>query len=107
MTLLVSKTDSMTLVVSISYKCPHALWVICIQCLNIILFYEYRYEDCVFLFRWLRRKRVEKRLEQQAAREHSRRLLMEGRRTRRMNDLYYPVNEIQSLRFNQPYSYRF
>lgn len=47
MTLLVSKTDSMTLVVSISYKCPHALWVICIQCLNIILFYEYRYKDCV------------------------------------------------------------
>ncbi|MCI4380519.1 hypothetical protein PGIGA_G00240890 [Pangasianodon gigas] len=70
--------------------------------------YLHQPEECEKAFRlWLRRKRVEKRLEQQAARERSRRLLMEERRARRMNDLYYPVNEIQSLRFNQPYSYRF
>ncbi|KAI5610433.1 coiled-coil domain-containing protein 181 [Silurus asotus] len=63
-------------------------------------------EECEKAFRlWLRRKRLEKRLEQQAARERSRRLLMEERRARRMNDLYYPVNEIQSLRFNQPYRF--
>ncbi|KAG7332778.1 hypothetical protein KOW79_004612 [Hemibagrus wyckioides] len=70
--------------------------------------YLHQPEECEKAFRlWLRRKRVEKRLEQQAARERSRRLLMEERRTRRMNDLYYPINEIQSLRFHQPYSHRF
>ncbi|KAL7829012.1 hypothetical protein SRHO_G00326460 [Serrasalmus rhombeus] len=57
--------------------------------------------------RWLRRKREEKRAEQQAARERSRRLVFEERQARRMRDLLCTVNEIQSFRFNDPYSYRF
>ncbi|KAM9475755.1 coiled-coil domain-containing protein 181 isoform 2-T2 [Clarias gariepinus] len=70
--------------------------------------YMHQPEESAKAFRlWLRRKRMEKRQEQQAARERSRRLLMEERRARRMNDLCYPVDEIQSLRFNQPYSYCF
>ncbi|CAG08053.1 unnamed protein product, partial [Tetraodon nigroviridis] len=45
-------------------------------------------EDCERAFKlWLRRKRVEKRAEQQAAREHSRRLVLEERRARRTRDL--------------------
>ncbi|KAL6459352.1 hypothetical protein MHYP_G00328240 [Metynnis hypsauchen] len=70
--------------------------------------YIHRPEESEKAFRlWLRRKREEKRVEQQAARERSRRLVFEERRARRMRDLLCTVNEIQSFRFNDPYSYRF
>ncbi|XP_072536859.1 coiled-coil domain-containing protein 181 isoform X3 [Salminus brasiliensis] len=70
--------------------------------------YIHRPEECEKAFRlWLRRKRLEKRVEQQAARERSRRLVVEERRARRMRDLLSTVNEIQSFRFTDPYSYRF
>ncbi|XP_051950909.1 coiled-coil domain-containing protein 181 [Xyrauchen texanus] len=56
---------------------------------------------------WLRRKRAEKSAEQQAARERSRRLVLEERRARRMHDLLCTVNEIKPFRFSDPYSYRY
>ncbi|XP_051525651.1 coiled-coil domain-containing protein 181-like [Myxocyprinus asiaticus] len=56
---------------------------------------------------WLRRKRAEKRVEQQAAGEGSRRLVLEERRARRIYDLFCTVNEIKPLRFSDPYSYRY
>ncbi|XP_048064742.1 coiled-coil domain-containing protein 181 isoform X2 [Megalobrama amblycephala] len=56
---------------------------------------------------WLRRKRTEKRAEQQAARERSRRLVLEERRARRMHDLVCTVNEIKPFRFSDPYVYHY
>ncbi|XP_016357911.1 coiled-coil domain-containing protein 181-like [Sinocyclocheilus anshuiensis] len=56
---------------------------------------------------WLKRKRTEKRAEQQAARECSRRLMLEERRARRMHDLHCTVNEIKPFRFSDPYGYRY
>ncbi len=57
--------------------------------------------------RWLKRKRTEKRAEQQAARERSRRLVLEERRARRMHDLHCTINEIKPLQFSDPYGYRY
>lgn len=57
--------------------------------------------------RWLRRKRTEKRAEQQAARERSRRLVLEERRARRMHDLLCTVNEIKPFRFSDPCGYHY
>ncbi|KAK7136033.1 hypothetical protein R3I94_014634 [Phoxinus phoxinus] len=56
---------------------------------------------------WLRRKRTEKRAEQQAARERSRRLVLEERRARRMHDLVCTVNEIKPFRFSDPCGYHY
>ncbi|XP_042584898.1 coiled-coil domain-containing protein 181 [Cyprinus carpio] len=56
---------------------------------------------------WLKRKRTEKRAEQQAARERSRRLMLEECRARRMHDLHCTVNEIKPFRFSDPYGYRY
>lgn len=55
--------------------------------------------------RWLRRKRVEKRVQQQASREHSRRLVLEERRARRMRDLLSV--EDKPFRFSQHTPYQF
>lgn len=55
--------------------------------------------------RWLRRKRVEKRAEQQAARENSRRLVLEERRARRMRDLL--CVEDKPFRFSEHTAYQF
>uniref|UniRef100_A0A3P8S959 Coiled-coil domain-containing protein 181 n=1 Tax=Amphiprion percula TaxID=161767 RepID=A0A3P8S959_AMPPE len=64
-------------------------------------------EECERAFKlWLRRKRVEKRAEQQAARERSRRLVLEERRARRMKDLLC-INETKPFRFNDQLVYRF
>ncbi|CAL1593599.1 unnamed protein product [Knipowitschia caucasica] len=64
-------------------------------------------EDCEHAFRrWLRRKRLEKLAEQQAAREHARRLVLEERRARRMKDLMCVVNDARPFRFNEQLSYR-
>ncbi|XP_071399764.1 coiled-coil domain-containing protein 181 [Centroberyx affinis] len=65
-------------------------------------------EECERAFKlWLKRKRAEKRAEQQAARERSRRLLLEERRTRRMQDLLCTVNEAKAFRFTEHLAYRF
>ncbi|TRY95201.1 hypothetical protein DNTS_010013 [Danionella cerebrum] len=56
---------------------------------------------------WLRRKRTEKRAEQQAARERSRRILLEERRARRIHDLHCTGNENKPFRFSDPYGYRY
>ncbi|KAK2898427.1 hypothetical protein Q8A67_009845 [Cirrhinus molitorella] len=56
---------------------------------------------------WLKRKRTEKRAEHQAARERSRRLMLEERRARRMHDLHCTVNEIKPFRFSDPYGYHY
>ncbi|KAK7889472.1 hypothetical protein WMY93_025032 [Mugilogobius chulae] len=65
-------------------------------------------EDCELAFRrWLRRKRVEKQVEQQAARERSRRLVLEERQARRMKDLMCTVNDAKPFRFNEQLTYRF
>ncbi|XP_041862523.1 coiled-coil domain-containing protein 181 isoform X2 [Melanotaenia boesemani] len=65
-------------------------------------------EECERAFKlWLKRKRAEKRAEQQAAREHSRRLVLEERRVRRMRDLLCTVNETKPFRFTEQLAYRF
>ncbi|XP_023255791.1 coiled-coil domain-containing protein 181 isoform X1 [Seriola lalandi dorsalis] len=65
-------------------------------------------EECERAFKlWVRRKRAEKRAEQQAARERSRRLVLEERRARRMRDLLCTVNETKPFRFTEQLAYRF
>ncbi|KAM8746093.1 coiled-coil domain-containing protein 181 isoform 2-T4 [Acanthopagrus schlegelii] len=65
-------------------------------------------EECEHAFKvWLRRKRAEKRAEQQAARERSRRLVLEERRARRMRDLMCSVSETKPFRFNEQLAYRY
>ncbi|XP_038571751.1 coiled-coil domain-containing protein 181 isoform X1 [Micropterus salmoides] len=65
-------------------------------------------EECERAFKlWLRRKRAEKRAEQQAARERSRRLVLEERRARRMRDLLCSVNETKPFSFTEQLAYRF
>ncbi|KAM4628626.1 coiled-coil domain-containing protein 181 [Polymixia lowei] len=56
---------------------------------------------------WLKRKRAEKRAEQQVARERSRRLVLEERRARRMQDLLCTVNEAKPFRFTEHLAYNF
>ncbi|KAM4738876.1 coiled-coil domain-containing protein 181 isoform 1-T2 [Anableps anableps] len=65
-------------------------------------------EECERAFKlWLKRKRDEKRAEQQAAREHSRRLVLEERRARRMRDLMCTANETKPFRFTEQAAYHF
>ncbi|XP_049911259.1 coiled-coil domain-containing protein 181 isoform X2 [Epinephelus moara] len=65
-------------------------------------------EECERAFKlWLKRKRAEKRAEQQAARERSRRLVLEERRARRMRDLLCTVHETKPFRFTEQLAYRF
>ncbi|CAL8309928.1 unnamed protein product [Lota lota] len=65
-------------------------------------------EECEQAFKeWLKHKRAEKRAEQQAARQLCRRLVVEERRARRMQDLQCSVNEAKPFRFMEPLSYRF
>lgn len=61
----------------------------------------------VTFLRWVRRKRAEKQAEQQAARERSRRLVLEERKARRMRDLLCTVNETKPFRFTEQLAYRF
>ncbi|XP_058493787.1 coiled-coil domain-containing protein 181 [Solea solea] len=56
---------------------------------------------------WVKRKRAEKRAEQQAAREHSRRLVLEERRARRMRDLQCTVTENKPFRFGELQAHHF
>ncbi|XP_019936369.2 coiled-coil domain-containing protein 181 isoform X1 [Paralichthys olivaceus] len=65
-------------------------------------------EECERAFKlWVKRKRAEERVEQQAAREHSRRLVLEERRARRMRDLQCTVNESKPFRFTEQLVYHF
>ncbi|KAJ3599911.1 hypothetical protein NHX12_033865 [Muraenolepis orangiensis] len=65
-------------------------------------------EECEQAFKeWLKQKQVEKRAEQQAARQLSRRLVVEERRARRMQDLLCSVNEAKPFRFAEHLSYHF
>uniref|UniRef100_A0A665WN30 Coiled-coil domain-containing protein 181 n=1 Tax=Echeneis naucrates TaxID=173247 RepID=A0A665WN30_ECHNA len=65
-------------------------------------------EECERAFKlWVRRKRAEKRAEQQAARERSRRLVLEERRARRMRDLMCSVNEAKTFRFTEQLAHHF
>ncbi|XP_028857655.1 coiled-coil domain-containing protein 181 [Denticeps clupeoides] len=67
-------------------------------------FYFHNREECEKAFKmWLRRKRAEKRAEKLAARERSRRLVLEERRNRRMQDLLCTVNEAKTFRFSDAY----
>nr|XP_029487881.1 coiled-coil domain-containing protein 181 [Oncorhynchus nerka] len=71
-------------------------------------FYMHNREECERAFKlWLKKKRAEKRAEQQAARERSRRLVFEERRARRMQDLLCTVNETKPFRFTEHLAYRF
>nr|XP_020452391.1 coiled-coil domain-containing protein 181 isoform X1 [Monopterus albus] len=65
-------------------------------------------EECEKAFKlWVKRKRAEKRAEQQAARERSRRLVLEERRARCMRDLVCTVNETKPFRFSEQLAYHF
>ncbi|XP_078541428.1 coiled-coil domain-containing protein 181-like, partial [Lissotriton helveticus] len=56
-------------------------------------------EECEQAFKqWLRRKRLQKHAEQQAAKELSRKMLMEARRARQIQNLLYSISETKSLR---------
>uniref|UniRef100_H3B7I6 Coiled-coil domain-containing protein 181 n=1 Tax=Latimeria chalumnae TaxID=7897 RepID=H3B7I6_LATCH len=54
-------------------------------------------------YRWLKRKKEEKRAEQLAAKERSRKLMMEARKARRMQTLMYSINESKTFRFVDHY----
>ncbi|XP_077390326.1 coiled-coil domain-containing protein 181 [Festucalex cinctus] len=57
-------------------------------------------EECERAFKlWLTRKRAEKRAEQRAARERTRRFVLEERRARRMRDLLCTANDTRTFRF--------
>ncbi|XP_069492580.1 coiled-coil domain-containing protein 181 isoform X2 [Ambystoma mexicanum] len=47
---------------------------------------------------WLRRKRLQKRAEQQAAKEITRRMMVEARRARQLQNLLYTISETKSFR---------
>ncbi|XP_068447769.1 coiled-coil domain-containing protein 181 [Clinocottus analis] len=65
-------------------------------------------EECDRAFKlWLKQKRTEKRAEQQAARERSRRLVLEERRARRSWDLLCSINETKPFRFSEQMAYHF
>ncbi|XP_078514446.1 coiled-coil domain-containing protein 181 isoform X2 [Lissotriton helveticus] len=56
-------------------------------------------EECEQAFKqWLRRKRLQKRAEQQAAKELSRKMVMEARRARQIQNLLYSISDTKSLR---------
>ncbi|XP_041127517.1 coiled-coil domain-containing protein 181-like, partial [Polyodon spathula] len=65
-------------------------------------------EECEKAFKlWLRRKKAEKHAEKQAAKERSRRLVIEARRARRMKDLLRTISEAKAFTFVDNYGYRF
>ncbi|KAJ1119178.1 hypothetical protein NDU88_007364 [Pleurodeles waltl] len=53
---------------------------------------------------WLKRKRLQKRAEQQAAKELSRRMMMEARRARQIQNLLYTISDTKSLRLKDHFS---
>ncbi|KAM5179636.1 coiled-coil domain-containing protein 181 [Mantella aurantiaca] len=53
---------------------------------------------------WLKQKRIQKRVEEQAAKERSRKLLLEARRNKQIHNLMYNISDSRSLRYIDPYS---
>ncbi|XP_072282824.1 coiled-coil domain-containing protein 181 isoform X2 [Pyxicephalus adspersus] len=53
---------------------------------------------------WLKQKKIQKRIEQQAAKERSRRLLLEARRSKQIHNLLYNISDSRSSRYIDPYS---
>ncbi|KAM4700414.1 coiled-coil domain-containing protein 181 [Discoglossus pictus] len=53
---------------------------------------------------WLRRKRIEKHTEQQLAKERSRRLLIEARRTKQLQNLLYSISDSKTFHYLDHYS---
>lgn len=53
---------------------------------------------------WVKQKRIQKRVEQQAAKERSRRLLLEARRSKQIHNLLYNISDSRSFRYIDPYS---
>lgn len=53
---------------------------------------------------WLKQKKIQKRVEQQAATDRSRRLLLEARRSKQIHNLLYNISESRSFRYIDPYS---
>ncbi|KAG9348823.1 hypothetical protein JZ751_029140 [Albula glossodonta] len=71
-------------------------------------YYLHNQEESERAFKlWLKRKHAEKRAEMRVARERSRRLVMEARRARRMQDLLCTVSEAKSFRFTDHYGYHY
>ncbi|KAM8977141.1 coiled-coil domain-containing protein 181 [Pelodytes ibericus] len=61
-------------------------------------------EECERAFtQWLRRKRMQKRAEHHAAKERSRRLLIEARRTKQMHNLLYNISDSKPFRYMDNY----
>ncbi|XP_066562452.1 coiled-coil domain-containing protein 181 isoform X2 [Amia ocellicauda] len=71
-------------------------------------YYIHGREECERAYKlWLKRKRAEKQAERLAAKERSRRLVMDARQARRMQDLLCTISEAKSFRFVDNYGYRF
>ncbi|MEE6469363.1 hypothetical protein FKM82_008601 [Ascaphus truei] len=67
--------------------------------------YLHEREECERAFKqWLRRKRIEKRVEHQTAKEKSRRFLIEERRTKQIQNLLCSISDSKSDRFMDHYS---
>ncbi|XP_043928287.1 coiled-coil domain-containing protein 181 isoform X2 [Protopterus annectens] len=65
-------------------------------------------EECERAFKlWLRRKKAEKRTEQLAAKERTRRLIIEARKARRTQDLLCRIHTANSFRFIDYHGYTF
>uniref|UniRef100_A0A8D0GHR6 Coiled-coil domain-containing protein 181 n=1 Tax=Sphenodon punctatus TaxID=8508 RepID=A0A8D0GHR6_SPHPU len=74
-----------------------------------------RQEECIFFFprtdererafkQWLKRKRVKKRAEELATKERSRRLRLEARRAKQIQNILCTISEPKSFRFTDHYS---
>ncbi|XP_040214222.1 coiled-coil domain-containing protein 181-like, partial [Rana temporaria] len=65
-------------------------------------------QTCIFrratYAQWVKQKRIQKRVEQQAAKERSRRLLLEARRSKQIHNLLYNISDSRSSRYIDPYS---
>lgn len=62
------------------------------------------FQMCLFLHRWLKRKRKEKRAEELAAKERSRQLRLEARRAKQIQSIMCTISEPKSFRFTDHYS---
>ncbi|CAI9615611.1 unnamed protein product, partial [Staurois parvus] len=67
-------------------------------------FLEERKERDGAFAQWLKQKRIQKRVEQDAAKERSRRLLLEARRSKQIHNLLYNISDSRSFRYIDPYS---
>lgn len=63
--------------------------------------------DYVSLYRWLRRKQIEKLAEQQAVKERARQLRLEAKRSKQLQCHLYNMSEAKSFRFTDHYNWRY